>query len=73
MDFETLTDDQFADLMGAAMASLHARINAKPDGPGKARAQRLASVVHGALEALRDHSADQGWVQQDSGGDPKPT
>lgn len=66
-----MSNDQLAQAFRTLLDDLHARIAALADGPVKARAIRLAAVAHGALEALRDHLADGGQVQPDSGGDPK--
>lgn len=66
-----MSNDDLANEFLALMTELHARIEALPEGTVKARAQRLANVAHGSLEALRDHLADNGQVQPYSGGDPK--
>lgn len=66
-----MTNDELAVQFGALLTELHSRIDALPNGPAKTRAQRLATVAHGALEALRDHLSDGGFVQPLSGGDPK--
>jgi len=67
-----MDNDALATQFRALMDDLHARIAALEEGAVKARALRLANVAHGALEALRDHAADNGLVQPFSGGDPKP-
>lgn len=66
------SNDELAEAFGELMIDLHARIDALADGQMKTRAQRLANVAHGSLEALREHLADGGQVQPFSGGDPKP-
>lgn len=67
-----MTNDDVVSEFTALVTEMHARIDALGDGPVKTRAQRLAAVAHGALEALQDHLAQSGFVQPFSGGDPKP-
>lgn len=67
-----LGNNDLADAFRELLDNLHENIEAMDDGQPKVRAQRLAKVAHGALEALRDHAADHGLVEPFSGGDPKP-
>jgi hypothetical protein len=67
-----MSNDDLANEMGALLSEVHSRINDLLPSTSKTRAQRLAAVAHGALEALRDHLADDGQIAPFSGGDPKP-
>lgn len=64
--------DAIAESFREPLANAHAFLDGMEDGPVKTRSQRLLNVAHQALEAVRDHLADNGIVQPFSGGDPKP-
>lgn len=67
-----MTNDDVVSEFTALVTEMHARIDALGDGPVKTRAQRLATVAHGALEALQDHLAQGGFVQPLDGTNKPP-
>lgn len=65
------TPDELADRFKADFDDLHAMIEAEPEGQIKRKANRLARVAHGALDALKDLAVDDDRIQPFSGGEPK--
>lgn len=67
-----LSDDDLADAFRNLFDQLHAKIEARAEGPLKNRAEALAGVAHRALERLKKYAVDDGVIQPMSGGEEKP-
>lgn len=67
-----MTNDDMVDEFTALLVEMHARIDALDASPEKDRANRLANVAHGALEALQDVLSGAGVVKPLDGTNKPP-
>lgn len=72
MDFQSLSDDELADVTRDLLEEFHRRHAALPHGTFRNRSGRLLRVAHGAFDALKDLAQDEERISPFSGGDPKP-
>lgn len=66
-----MTHDELADAMERLLKEVHRHVDELTDQTLKAKAHRLAQLMHGAAEALRELAVDHNLIQPKSGGDPK--
>jgi hypothetical protein len=67
-----MTNDELTQYFVTGLTALHENVAALPDGPLKTRAERMARVAHGALEALQDLGEEGGVVQPFDGTNKPP-
>lgn len=71
MDFDNLSDDEFADAAKAFFDSLHARHDAMADGPLKKKIGKLLVKAHAAMNSIQAEAKSATLIQPMSGGDQK--